>query len=703
MNRASLLAAIALLPQSGAPLPSPAEIAKLPPDGRPEFNRLVFEKSPYLLQHARNPVDWYPWGDLAFERARKEDKPVFLSIGYSTCHWCHVMEKESFEDAEVAAVLNRSFVCVKVDREERPDVDQVYLAVVQAMTGSGGWPATIVMTPDRKPFFAGTYFPKASLDGRPGLLEILRGLTDAWKTDRKGVTGNADRAAAWAAKRFASAPGDAPGAATLEAAAKELASRYDAAEGGFDAAPKFPVPHQLGFLLRWWKRSGDSHALEMVERTLDAMARGGIHDQVGGGFHRYSTDRRWLVPHFEKMLYDQALLAQAYVEAFEATRKEAWRAVARDVFGYVLRDLATPEGAFASAEDADSEGREGAFYLWSRAELDQALGAEEAARFAVAYGVTSEGDVRDAPGRNVLHGGAAEFDADLAKLAAARARRPRPLKDDKVLTDWNGLMIGALAHGARALDEPSYAAAARRAAEFVLARLVDDQGRLKKRWRQGEAAHAAVLEDYAFLCWGLTELYETDLDPRWLSAAVRLCDGMIERFADEKSGGFFSTASDAEALIARAKDAYDGAVPSGNSLAALDLLRLGHLTGRTAYLERAQRVFRAFSTEIRGSPSRSSAMMIALDLATGPASEVVIAGEPGAEDTAAMLRALRSRFLPGALVLLRPGGDDPPIARIAEFVRGQRSLGGKATAYVCRDFACRAPVADPAALADLLK
>jgi uncharacterized protein YyaL (SSP411 family) len=703
MNRASLLAAIALLPQSGAPLPSPAEIAKLPPDGRPEFNRLVFEKSPYLLQHARNPVDWYPWGDLAFDRARKEDKPVFLSIGYSTCHWCHVMEKESFEDAEVAAVLNRSFVCVKVDREERPDVDQVYLEVVQAMTGSGGWPATIVMTPDRKPFFAGTYFPKASLDGRPGLLEILRGLADAWRTDRKGVTGNADRAAAWAAKRFASAPGDALGAATLEGAARELASRYDAAEGGFDAAPKFPVPHQLGFLLRWWKRSGDAHALEMVERTLDAMARGGIHDQVGGGFHRYSTDRRWLVPHFEKMLYDQALLAQAYVEAFEATRKEAWRAVARDVFGYVLRDLATPEGAFASAEDADSEGREGAFYLWSRAELDQALGAEEAARFAVAYGVTSEGDVRDAPGRSVLHGGTAEFDADLAKLAAARARRPRPLKDDKVLTDWNGLMIGALAHGARALDEPSYAAAARRAAEFVLAHLVDDQGRLKKRWRQGEAAHAAVLEDYASLCWGLTELYETDLDARWLSAAVRLCDGMIERFADEKSGGFFSTASDAEALIARAKDAYDGAVPSGNSLAALDLLRLGHLTGRTAYLERAQRVFRAFSTEIRGSPSRYSAMMIALDLATGPASEVVIAGEPGAEDTAAMLRALRSRFLPGALVLLRPGGDDPPIARIAEFVRGQRSLGGKATAYVCRDFACRAPVADPAALADLLK
>ncbi len=683
------------------PLPSQGEIAKLPPDGGPEFNRLVFEKSPYLLQHARNPVDWYPWGAEAFERAAKEDKPIFLSVGYSTCHWCHVMERESFEDAEVAALLNASFVCIKVDREERPDVDQVYMAVTQAMTGSGGWPMTVVMTPGKKPFFAGTYFPKSAMAGRPGLMEIVPKLVEAWKTQRQEIAAHADQVAAWLSGSLAGAPGDPLAPSTLETAARELASRFDSAEGGFDSAPKFPLPHQVRLLLRWWRRSGDAHALEMAERTLQAMARGGIRDHLGGGFHRYSTDRRWLVPHFEKMLYDQALVALAYVEAFEATRKDEYRDVAREIFGYVLRDLTSPEGGFYSAEDADSEGVEGKFYRWSPAELAAVLGDEDGTLFARVYGVTPAGNLRESRGESVLHleqpekgaeaGLRAWLAASRAKLFAAREGRVRPLRDDKVLADWNGLMIAALAHGARAFDEPAYAGAARRAAEFVLSKLRDDKGRLLKRWRQGEAAHAAVLEDHAFLCWGLIELYETDFDVRWLSEAIRLADEMSARFWDGKDGGFFFTAGDAEALLARGKEAYDGAIPSGNSVAALDLLLLAHLTGRTEFLQQTQRLFKAFSGEIARGPSRYSQMLIALDLSAGPASEIVIAGEPGREDARAMLRAVRSRFLPNTVVILRPEGDDPPIAKLAEFVREQRGLGARRRPTYAGTFPARRP------------
>jgi uncharacterized protein YyaL (SSP411 family) len=538
---------LGLAAQSGG-LPTPEEIAKLPPDGGPEFNRLIFEGSPYLLQHARNPVDWYPWGTAAFERAKSEDKPVFLSIGYSTCHWCHVMESESFEDAEVAALLNASFVCVKVDREERPDVDQVYMAVTQAMAGSGGWPMTLVMTPDKKPYFAATYVPKTTTAGRTGLLELLPQLADAWKTRKADVAQRADRVVAWLAGSATGDPGAALEAATLDLAAQQLAASFDGANGGFEKAPKFPIPHRVRALLRVWKRTGDANALEMAERTLRGMARGGIRDHLGGGFHRYSTDARWLVPHFEKMLYDQASIALAYVEAFEATRKEEYRTVAREIFAYVQRDLALPGGAFASAEDADSEGEEGRFYLWTRAEVASALGEEDGALFARIYGIEPEG-------RTVLHlARPAESESGenreriaraKAKLLAARSSRVRPLRDDKVLTDWNGLMIAAFARAARAFDEPAYAESARKAADFVLAELSDGDGRLRKRWRAGEAAHAAVLEDYAFLALGLIELYETDFDERRLAQAVKLCDAMVARFWDGKAGGFFSTADDA--------------------------------------------------------------------------------------------------------------------------------------------------------------
>jgi uncharacterized protein YyaL (SSP411 family) len=694
-------------PQS-KPFPTPAEIAKLPPDGRPEFNRLVFEKSPYLRQHARNPVDWFPWCDAAFEKARKEDKPVFLSVGYSTCHWCHVMEKESFEDAEVAKLLNASFVCIKVDREERPDVDQVYMAATMALTGSGGWPMTVILTPERKPFFAGTYFPKGSAAEHTGLMELLPRIVDAWKAKRKEIGEHADEVAAWIAKKEGDAPGNVLDRSTLEKAAKEFAERFDAQEGGFAVSPKFPQPHSLRFLLRWWKRTGDAHTLEMVEKTLDSMSRGGIRNHLGGGFHRYSTDRRWVVPHFEKMLYDQALIALAYVEAFEATRKDAWRQVARGTLDYVLRDLRSPEGGFFSAEDADSEGVEGKFYLWTRAEILHALGEEEGARFANAYGASEMGNVREAPGACVLHiADAAAFEGaatrrkleeSRAKLFELRARRPRPMRDEKILCDWNGLAIAALAHAARAFDAPEYAIAAKSAAEFVLAKLVDEKGRLLKRRAEGESAHAAVLDDYAFLVWGLIELYETEFDARWLAEAVRLEGAMTARFWDEEKGGFFFTANDAETLIARTKEFQDGAIPSGNSIAALDLLRLGHLTGKTAYLDRAARTMKAAAGTVAKSPSDFAETMIGVDFAVGPASEIVIAGDPSAADTQAMQRVVRSRFLPNTVVLLRPPGDDPPIARIAEFTRLQTSVGGKTTAYFCRDFACQAPVTDPSAL-----
>ena len=716
MSRIAIALVAAAIGLQSPPFPTPAEIAKLPPDGRPEFNRLVFEKSPYLRQHARNPVDWFPWCDAAFEKARKEDKPVFLSVGYSTCHWCHVMEHESFEDAEVAALLNAGFVCVKVDREERPDVDQVYMAVTQAMTGSGGWPMTVILTPDRKPFFAGTYFPKGSAAEHTGLMALLPQIAEAWKTKRKEIEEHAGDAAKWLAKNAGDAPRGGDGSAldrsTLEKAAKEFAERFDAQEGGFAISPKFPQPHALSFLLRWWKRSGDAHALEMAERTLDAMARGGIRDQLGGGFHRYSTDRRWLVPHFEKMLYAQALIALAYVEAFEATRKEAYREVARATLDYVLRDLRSPEGGFFSAEDADSEGVEGKFYLWTRDEIVRALGEEGGRRFADAYGATELGNVREAPGKCVLHitegtpfesaDSKSKLEAARAKLIAVRARRPRPMRDEKILCDWNGLAIASLAHAARALEAPEYADAAKRAAEFVIAKLVDEKGRLLKRRAEGESAHAAVLDDYAFFVWGLIELYETDFDVRWLAEAVRLADAMTDRFWDESKGGFFFTANDSEALLARTKEIQDGAVPSGNSVAALDLLRLGHLTGKTAYLDRAAKTSKAFAGAIAQSPSDFAASLIAIDFAAGPASEIVIAGDPTTADTQAMLRAMRSRFLPNTVVLLRSPGDDPPIARFAEFTRAQTSIGRKATAYVCRDFACQAPSNDVEAFARLL-
>ncbi len=701
-------------PRTRVPLPGPTEIAKLPQDGGPQFNRLIFEQSPYLQQHARNPVDWFPWGAEAFARARAEDKPVFLSIGYSTCHWCHVMEHESFEDEEAARLLNEHFVCVKVDREERPDLDAVYMQVTQAMTGSGGWPMTVLLTPDKRPFFAGTYFPKTGRFGRKGLMELVPEIAAVWRERKDDVLKSSEQITALVRDSGREQTAEL-GSEVLARGRDQLAGRYDAELGGFGDAPKFPVPHQLLFLLQQHQRTGDALALRMVEHTLAAMRAGGIYDQIGFGFHRYSTDREWLVPHFEKMLYDQALHVLAYTAAWQVTAKGEYRATAEEVLAYCLRDLADPRGGFHSAEDADSEGEEGRFYLWTRAEVLAVLGATEGELFAKVYEITPEGNYREEAsgqrdGRSIPHLARslaswaaqmaleesslrARLEAARVKLLAVRAERVRPLRDDKVLSDWNGLLIAALARAAAAFDEPRYLAAARAAADFALANLRDEKGRLFKRWRGGQAAFHGVLEDYAFLVWGLIELHQAGFEVRYLEQALALNEEMLAHFEDRENGGFFTSADDAEELLFRHKQVYDGALPSGNSVAAWNLLRLARLTGRAELEETARRTLAAFGSATR-TPAGHTLYLLALDCALGPSFEVVIAGEPAAADTRAMLRAFQSPYVPHLVLLLRPEGDAPPIAALAPFTLEQKSRAGKATAYVCRNQACRAPTTD---------
>ena len=707
-----------------APLPSPEAIAALPPDGGPEFNRLVFEASPYLLQHARNPVDWHPWGEAAFARARAEDRPIFLSIGYATCHWCHVMEHESFEDPAIAALMNELFVCIKVDREERPDVDQLYMSVTQAMTGRGGWPMTVVMTPERVPFFAGTYFPKGGAPGRPGMLELLPGLAKAWAEDRENVSATAARVREWLASASAGGAGEALDRAWIARTAKALMGGYDRRNGGFGEAPKFPTPHNLRLLLRHARAGGDTQAVEQVVATLRAMRAGGLWDHVGFGFHRYSTDAQWLLPHFEKMLYDQALIAVACVEAWQVTGHADLRRTAEEIFEYVARDLTDAQGGFRSAEDADSEGEEGLFYLWRPEELVEALGAEDGRLAAALWGVVEGGNFRDQAsgertGESILHlarpleAFARERGLDPAELAArverwrlrlleVRAARPRPLCDDKVLTDWNGLMIAALAFAGRAFDEPRHVAAAARAADFVLAHLRGPDGRLLKRWRAGRADHAAVLDDYAFLAWGLLELYEASGDPARLRTALELEATLHARFHDAEHGGYFLAGDDADDLIVRAKESYDGAVPSGNSVAAALQLRLARLTGSSELEARGRATLLAFAGDVARQGLGHAEYLCALDLATSPGFELVLCGPPADAGLARARRELGRRFLPHLALLERPDPDADgraaALAELAPFTAGQRALAGGATYYLCRERTCEAPTRDLAAV-----
>ncbi len=673
-------------------------------------NRLASEKSPYLLQHADNPIDWYSWGEGAFQKAQKEDKPIFLSIGYSSCHWCHVMEHESFEDEEVAQLLNQHFVSIKVDREERPDVDTIYMAVCQSMTGSGGWPLTIIMAPDKKPFFAGTYFPKESQFGRPGLIKILHQVTDLWKNDRKRLLQIGDQMVQILQKYLAVTQEGKLHAENLQQAFQWFHQNFDSFHGGFGSAPKFPTPHNLSFLLRWWVRSGDGEALRMVEKTLESMWSGGMYDHLGFGFHRYSTDRQWLIPHFEKMLYDQAMLAIVYTEAYQAAGKKKYATVAEDIFTYVLRDMTSPDGAFYSAEDADSEGEEGKFYVWSPEEIAKILGEDEGNLFSEFYGVTKSGNFKN--GKSALHirKEAQEFAKDKKmkleelerileesrqKLFAVRNRRIHPIKDDKVLTDWNGLMIAALAKGAQTLNEPEYAFAAQRSADFILKNLRRKDGRLLHRFREGEATIPAYLDDYAFFIWGLMELYQASFEVLYLQEALKLTEDMNKLFWDEKEGGYYFTADDGEKLIARTKEIYDGAVPSGNSVASLNLLRLGRLAMNEKLIKRAEKLMDSFGGKVLSSPTAFTQFLIALDFALGPSKEIVIAGNPNNEDTKKMLEAVHSRFLPNKVIILHPdGAEGKAIEALVPFVHRQKQINNKVIAYICENYLCKFPTSD---------
>ncbi|HEY4361696.1 MAG TPA: thioredoxin domain-containing protein [Bryobacteraceae bacterium] len=678
------------------------------------MNRLAKEKSPYLLQHANNPVDWYAWGDEAFEKAAREDKPVFLSIGYSTCHWCHVMERESFENEGIARLLNENFVPVKVDREERPDVDRIYMLFVQAATGSGGWPMSVWLTPDRKPFFGGTYFPPDNRYGRPGFGSVLQSLAQAWRADRAKVEDSGAQVIEQLreyAGHVSYNPDEKREAADF--AFSTFRKVFDPRLGGFGGAPKFPRPSVLNFLLRYHKAHDSEDALEMVLVTLREMAKGGMNDQLGGGFHRYSVDEHWFVPHFEKMLYDQAQLAVSYLEAYQITADTQYAEVARSIFEYVLRDLAHPEGGFYSAEDADSaadaahphEKGEGAFYIWSHAELVAALGEKDAAAFSRRYGVEERGNVSEDPhgeftGRNILfQAKASEDDAVIARarevLLRLRGQRPRPHLDDKVLAGWNGMMISALAKGSQVLaleypeDAARYGQAARRAADFVRTHLWrESDAVLLRRFRDGESAIEGFLDDYACLILGLVDLYETGFKAEDLAWAARLAERARELFEDSEAGGFFSTSEGKADLVLRLKDDYDGAEPSGNSMMTLALLRLGRLLSREEFTRSAERAIGAFAPRVNGNPTAAPQMLVAQAFAAGKPMEIVLAGP----ESEAMVAAIYTRFLPNAVVMR---AEQAPMAMPA--------VAGQPTAYVCENYACKLPVTTAQALADTLQ
>lgn len=691
-------------------------------------NRLKDEKSPYLLQHADNPVDWYPWGEEAFEKARKEGKPILLSIGYSTCHWCHVMEHESFEDEDVAKLMNETFVSIKVDREERPDIDNIYMTVCQMLSKGGcGWPLNVVMTPDKKPFFAATYIPKESRFGRAGMMELVPRIKQIWEEDRDKVLESAEKitdAVAKATDITESGERKELSVSTLGVGYSQLLGRFDEENGGFGTAPKFPTPHNQLFLLRYWKRSGDEQALQMVEKTLKEMRQGGVYDHVGFGFHRYSTDPGWLVPHFEKMLYDQALIAMAYIEAYQATENEEYADTAGEIFTYVLRDMTSEEGGFYSAEDADSEGEEGKFYVWEEEEIINILGKEDAEVIINTYNVTKEGNFSEEAsgektGANILHLqkpipeiaesygiSTEEFQKKLElsreKLFDVREKRIHPYKDDKILTDWNGLMIAAMAKGGRAMGRPEYTEAAKKSADFILGTMRRPDGTLMHRYRGGEAGIEGTLDDYAFLIWGLLELYESTFEIKYLREAIELQEVMIKNFWDEETGGFYFTSDDAEKLITRQKEIYDGAVPSGNSVGMLNLLKIGRITGNTEYDKKAQELGSAFSPAIVQAPMAYTQFLSGLDFGIGPSFEVVVVGDPGKEDTKAMLGALHKHYSPSKVVLLREPGGGAEIISIAEFTKGQAQIEDKATAYVCLNYVCKLPTTDVGKMLELM-
>ena len=654
-------------------------------------NRLIFEKSPYLLQHAHNPVDWYPWGQDAFEKARGEQKPVFLSVGYSTCHWCHVMERESFEDEEVAELLNRGFVSIKVDREERPDVDAVYMSVCQAMTGAGGWPLSILMTPDQKPFWAGTYLPKRSRYGAPGLMELLGEVLQLWKFDREKLLGAGDQVTAHitAERKTASAV---PEKGVLRAAAEQFLHSFDPANGGFGEAPKFPMPHNLLFLMKYAAQEQDAQAMQMAETTLTQMARGGLFDQIGGGFSRYSTDAKWLAPHFEKMLYDNALLAYAYLEAYRTTGQNFYRTVAERTLGYTLRELTDPSGGFYCGQDADSDGEEGKYYLFTPEEVQKILGETDGISFCAWFDVMEKGNFEGRSIPNLLDNPQyehppVEITDSCARLLAYRPTRTALHKDDKVLTAWNALMIGAMAKAYRVQGDAPYLEAAKQAREFLKSRLTTTEGKLWLRWRDGQAAHTGQLDDYAFLAWGLLELYAASYDVACLADAAQLTGWMESLFWDAQAGGFYLTASDAEELIARPKELYDGAIPSGNAVAAVVLVRLAALTGEPRWQGLAERQLSYITGTAREYPMGYSFSLLALCEALYPSRELVCAISDQPPDE---LRTLSEAH--NLRTLVKTLENAKKLEQIAPFTAGYPLPETGEAYYLCQNGACSAPV-----------
>ena len=691
-------------------------------------NKLINEKSPYLLQHAYNPVDWFPWGEEAFEKARKENKPVFLSIGYSTCHWCHVMEKESFEDESVAQLLNSTFVCIKVDREERPDIDQTYMIAAQVMTGHGGWPLTIIMTPDKRPFFAATYIPKKSMYGRIGLVDLIKEIERIWKEEPEKVMEVANRVSSIlrSAVQTSSREERYDLSELLELSIHALESHYDEVHAGFGTAPKFPASHKLLLLLRAWLRKREEKYLRMVERTLQRMRNGGIFDQVGFGFHRYSTDREWRLPHFEKMLYDQAMLLLAYSEAFAATKKEFYRIVCVEILEYLKDQLLSPEGAFFSAEDADSEGEEGKFYTWTFQELSRALTAEELEFAIVAFDVKEEGNFKEeasgeVTGRNVLVRARTweEISEELgkvrdetvqkwkqirSKLFEIRQNRVRPRKDDKVLADWNGLTIAALANAGKILFDGAFLKHAKDAAEFILRTMVTDDFQVFHRYRDGQVAIEGFLDDYAFLTWGLLELFEATQESRYLFYATRLTEKMIQKFGDSENGGFFfTTRSQARDVLFRNKEFFDAAIPSGNSIAVLCLLKLSRITGNVEYERFAEKTLSALADLIQRAPQGFAMLMLGADFLMGPSFEVIVLARNKGKKLMQVFEKVHSVFQPRKVTIFKiESEDNEMLQNLVPYLQSYALEGEELEIFVCRNYSCEAPTSDIAKALELL-
>ncbi len=666
-------------------------------------NQLINESSPYLLQHADNPVDWYPWGERALQKAQDEDKPIFLSIGYSACHWCHVMAHESFEDERVAAILNERFVSIKVDREERPDLDRIYMSAVQALTGRGGWPMSVFLTPDGRPFYGGTYFPPSPRYGMPSFTEVLLAIDKSWKSRRQELVAGSDHLVTVVGRQM-SITGDAKQQEltreTLDTAFENILSSFDSDKGGWGAAPKFPQPMTVEFLMRYHHTTENPQALHMVTQTLEAMARGGMYDQLGGGFHRYSVDDHWLVPHFEKMLYDNAQLARVYLHAWQVTGERFYRTIAEETLDYVTREMTDPSGGFYSAQDADSEGEEGKFFVWTADEIRAVLG-NQAEAFIAAYGVTERGNFE---GKNILElTGSFEEREALAgarrQLFEAREKRIHPGLDDKTLTSWNGLMLAAFAKAARVLGRDDYREIAERNGEFLLQELWTAGSRLYHTWKDGEAKFNGYLEDYAYLVEGLLELYQTTFDSRWYMAAYELVKAILAHFSAPK-GGFFDTSDDHETLIVRPRELQDNAVPSGNAMAVLGLLRLSGLAVEPCYLELAQTALSPMQPMLAQYPLGFAQWLIALDYALGHPREVSVVGKAQATDTQALLDVCTAGYYPHQIVAFGEPDVEPVAVPLLE---GRGQVDGRATAYVCIDFVCQRPVNEPEALLELIK